>query len=165
MHASIADYGVIGDNHTAVLISRQGSIDWACLPHFASPALFLRLLDEQKGGYCEISVDHLKFCTRRYLPETNVLETIFHTRTGTFSVTDLMAVHPRADCGDRGQDVDSEHRIIRMFRGLTGISDFQVSVAPSFDYARAAHTLERQPGRAIFRSSSGAALHVLHQGF
>ncbi len=59
----IADYGVIGDMHTAVLISSDGSIDWGCLPHFDSPAMFLRLLDYRKGGYCSLEVvglsDHL----------------------------------------------------------------------------------------------------------
>jgi GH15 family glucan-1,4-alpha-glucosidase len=164
MYSPIADYGIIGDNHTAALISRHGSIDWLCLPHFDSPALFLRLLDEHKGGYCEISVEGLQFCTRRYLENTNILETTFRTKAGSFSVIDFMPVHPRADCGECGQDVDTSNQVIRIFRGLTGFADFQVNVAPTFDYGRAAAEIERHPQRTIFRSP-GSALHVLHEGF
>jgi GH15 family glucan-1,4-alpha-glucosidase len=50
MYQPISDYTIVGDTHTAVLVSSEGSIDWTCLPHFDSAAIFLCLLDDTKGG-------------------------------------------------------------------------------------------------------------------
>jgi GH15 family glucan-1,4-alpha-glucosidase len=43
----IEDYGMIGDCHTAALVSRNGSIDWLCMPSFDSGACFAALLGNE----------------------------------------------------------------------------------------------------------------------
>ena len=51
----IENYGVIGDMHSVALVGMNGSIDWYCFPHFDSPSVFGRILDDKKGGYFQIA--------------------------------------------------------------------------------------------------------------
>ena len=46
----IGDYAIVGDTHSCALIARDGSVDWLCWPRHDSPALFLKLLDDDRGG-------------------------------------------------------------------------------------------------------------------
>src|SRR5438874_2002614 len=91
-HAPIADYALLSDCHTAALVSRDGSIDWLCFPRFDSSSVFGRILDERAGGHWSIRpVGHTEI-SRRYQPETLVLETTYRTPHGTARVIDTLAV-------------------------------------------------------------------------
>ena len=116
-YSPIADYGLIGDMHSCALISKEGSIDWSCLPSFDSPSTFGRILDWRKGGYFAMTPRRIKNTTRRYLPRTNVLETTFETETGVARLTDFMPIHPPSHSrielgsGRRGAAPHISHRL------------------------------------------------------
>lgn len=159
MYRPIKDYAVIGDTHSAALISSEGSLDWACLPHFNSGAVFLRILDHEKGGYCEIAPRGVKLRSRRYLPATNILETTFTTDSGVLQLTDFMPLRKRREVTHEGQDVDSDHQIIRLLRCISGTVEAIIEIRPTFDFARAAAKVEKRDGALIFRSAQDE-LHV-----
>src|SRR6516162_1903952 len=78
MSSPIEDYGIIGNTYAAALVSREGSIDWLCLPRFDSESVFAALLGEPKHGRWLISpVDPLVRVSRCYRGETGILETHF----------------------------------------------------------------------------------------
>ncbi|MCM8750231.1 glycoside hydrolase family 15 protein [Thermomicrobiaceae bacterium CFH 74404] len=86
----ISDYGAIGDGRSIALVSRRGSVDWWCLPRFDSDPVFARLLDADLGGYFAIEPLEPAETRRRYRPDTNILETEFHTASGRVLIVDFM---------------------------------------------------------------------------
>ena len=78
----IEDYALLGDLHTAALVSTAGSVDWLCLPRFDSPAAFAALLHNQEAGHWTLAPVAADDCTsRRYAGNTLVLETDWVTAT------------------------------------------------------------------------------------
>src|ERR1700681_3810472 len=121
--------------HTAVLIGSDASIDWGCLPHFDSPAMFLRLLDHRKGGYCSIDVATAAVTSRRYLGPTNILETTFVAQGGRLVLIDFMPVQKRKEPEPTGRDVSADHRVIRLLRCTEGTVDISFAIKPTFFFA------------------------------
>src|SRR4051794_36400644 len=97
----IENYGIIGNMHSAALVSLDGSVDWLCLPRFDSPSVFGAILDADKGGRFRIAPAAAGGLRQKqyYWPETNVLVTRFLHKDGIAEVEDYMPVGPGA-CQD-----------------------------------------------------------------
>ena len=94
---------MIGDCHTAALISRAGSVDWCCLPRFDSDSCFGRLLDWQQGGHFSITPKGQARVYREYLRDTLVLVTSYQLGRNEARVINFFSMreggrhHPRRE--------------------------------------------------------------------
>src|ERR1700692_725525 len=88
----IEDYALIGDCESAALVARDGSIDWLCWPRFDAEACFAALLGTREHGRWLIAPRAEAKVTRRYRPNTLVLETHFETADGAATLVDFMPV-------------------------------------------------------------------------
>ncbi|MFI2367649.1 glycoside hydrolase family 15 protein [Streptomyces sp. NPDC018833] len=154
-YPSIADHGLIGDLRTAALVTSEGVLDWFCAPRFDSPSMFAALLDHDRGGHFAITPQATGATTRQlYLADTAVLVTRFMTNEGVGEVVDFMPLGAAEAPADR-------HRIVRVMRATRGTIGFRLACRPRFDYGRAEHSLELEPGVARFGGPDNAAfLHV-----
>ena len=132
----IGDYALIGDCHSAALVGRDGSIDWACFPRFDSPAVFCRILDERRGGAFEAEPEALRESRRQYLDDTNVLVTEFRCAGGALEVTDCMPVAPLDP--SEPTKVRACHSILRRLRCSGGAVNARVTLASSTGSSRRA---------------------------
>ncbi|TQJ50969.1 GH15 family glucan-1,4-alpha-glucosidase [Phycicoccus sp. SLBN-51] len=133
MVTPIEDYAVLGDTETVALVSREGSIDWLCLPRFDSPACFAALLGTPEHGRWLLGPAEPATTTRRYLEETFILETVHETPSGRVRVTDLMPV------GDGRSDV------IRRVEGLDGTVRMRHEWVVRFGYGKVRPWVSRSP--------------------
>src|SRR5680860_1426860 len=124
MPLPIEDYAAIGDRHTAALVGIDGSIDWLCLPQFDSHACFAGILGNDENGHWLLGPSGKHTAVRRYIGDTAVLETTYHTDKGEVRVTDVMPT------GDHRAD------LVRRVEGLRGTVSFRHSWVVRFDYGR-----------------------------
>lgn len=89
-YVALRSYAAIGDGRTVALVALDGSIDWLPIPDLDSTPVFARLLDAASGGSIELAPVEKFSLTRRYLPQTNVLETTYTTASGVARVTDAL---------------------------------------------------------------------------
>jgi GH15 family glucan-1,4-alpha-glucosidase len=126
MPLRIEDYALIGDCQTAALIGRDGSIDWLCWPGFDSDACFAALLGAPKHGRWLIApIDETARVTRRYRPNTLILETRFESAEGIATLVDFMprgrtgSSVVRLIIGERGRIRMRTEMVIRFGYGAT----------------------------------------------
>jgi GH15 family glucan-1,4-alpha-glucosidase len=125
MMPRIEDYALLGDTHTAALVSNKGSIDWLCLPRFDSAASFAALLGDEENGRWQIAPDGQVLATRRrYRGDTLVLETDFETAEGSIRLVDFMP--PRGKAPD----------VVRLVEGIRGRVRVHMDLRVRFDYGR-----------------------------
>lgn len=137
----ISDYALIGNTHSVALVGTDGSIDWCCLPHFDSGAVFCRLLDASRGGFMRVSPVGEHRVSRRYLDGTAVVETEFEAATGRIRLTDFM--HSQRIAQSRlGVEDPHCHRLLRCVEGLAGRVDVELVFRPTPDFARQPAQLE-----------------------
>jgi GH15 family glucan-1,4-alpha-glucosidase len=132
MAGLIEDYALIGDMQSAALVSRDGCVDWLCLPRFDSDACFAALLGDEGNGQWRIGPTAAEGpeprrgeVSRRYEDGTLILETTWRTMSGTVTVTDFMP--PR----EGEQPV-----LVRIVTGVEGAVEMECVLRVRFGYGR-----------------------------
>ncbi|HEX5223832.1 MAG TPA: glycoside hydrolase family 15 protein [Solirubrobacteraceae bacterium] len=132
----ISDYALIGDCHSAALVSRSGSIDWCCLPRFDSGSSFGRLLDPERGGHCSVALRDGRSVASSYLEETLVLRTAFESSQGSAEVIDFFAMREHGARSPRRE-------LVRIVECTRGTAELALDIAPRFDYGAVRPWLRR----------------------
>jgi GH15 family glucan-1,4-alpha-glucosidase len=145
----IEDYALIGDCETAALVSREGSIDWLCWPRFDSEALDAALLGTHEHGHWRIGPQHPQArVTRRYRPNTLILETRFETPEGTATLIDFMPPRGR------------HSNVVRIVVGESGRMQMATKVVFRFGYGAIVPWVTRMED-GTYRAIAGPDMVVL----
>jgi GH15 family glucan-1,4-alpha-glucosidase len=144
----IGDYALIGDCHSVALVSRTGSVDWACPRRFDAGSCFGRLLDWQHGGHCSITPTALSEPPlRTYVDGTLVLQTTFRTADGECRLYDCFtmrsggAAHPRRE-------------LLRVVEGVRGRVEVRLHIVARFDYGEVKPWV-RHHGKRLYSAIGG----------
>jgi GH15 family glucan-1,4-alpha-glucosidase len=126
----IEDYAMIGDMQSAALVSRDGAIDWLCLPRFDSDAIFAAMLGDERNGQWRLSPtaadgppSRAGKVEWRYQKDTLILQTEWTTAGGTVRIIDFM---PPRD--------DSSPVLVRIVEGVAGAVEMECVLRMRFGY-------------------------------
>ena len=149
----IEDYALIGDCHSAALVSREGSIDWLCWPRFDSPACFAALVGTPDNGRWRIAPSQSPtHVSRHYRPGTMVLETVFETPNGSVALIDFMTA------------ANGGSSLVRIVEGRSGEVPMRLDLSLRFGYGSAVPWVTRLQHMTGFRAIAGPDVVVLHSG-
>lgn len=84
-------YGLIGNCQISALVSKEGSLDWLCLPRPDSDPVFGKILDDDGGHFSvRTAEENLQNTRQYYLENTNILITeIGAPGSDCFRITDF----------------------------------------------------------------------------
>lgn len=133
MNNSLADYSLIGNCRSAALVSKQGSIDWCCIPEFHSPSIFARLLDTSIGGFFAIRPSHAYQSNQTYLDYTNVVETSFDNDEGRVLLRDAFVAREQ---DEKVRSLFPDHEILRIVEGVVGSVKMKMEYSPRKNYGK-----------------------------
>lgn len=124
------DFGIIGNCQYNALVNPRGEVVWMCWPRPDSSFIFGSLLDESRGGTFRIGPVHDGSGEMAYIPNTNVLRTVFDSPEGKFEVIDFA---PRFQQYNRYYKPTTLCRIVRP---LSGEPIVRVQCEPRYDYGK-----------------------------
>jgi GH15 family glucan-1,4-alpha-glucosidase len=130
----LEDYALLGDCHSAAIVSREGSIDWWCVPRFDSPACFAALLGTPDHGRFLIAPVASAQSSHRYRPDSMVLETEHDTDTGRVRVVDCLVT---------GRE---RPLLVRLVEGVSGEVAMRMELIVRFDYGSIVPWVRRLDG-------------------
>jgi GH15 family glucan-1,4-alpha-glucosidase len=125
--AAIADHAFLSDRRTTCLVTRDGTVDWWCVPRIDSGSCFAALLDPDKGGHMRLAPTAAHESSWRYLGDSLVVRTTVRTRAGEVELTDLLALR-------RDGSADGDGHLVRLVEGVRGSVRLVAEIAPRFDY-------------------------------
>lgn len=124
-------HALIGNCTFQALVSDHANIEWLCFPRFDSSPVFGALLDAEQGGSFSIQPAGTDWTSEQaYVPNTNIVRTIFRDARGSFDVTDFA---PRFRQYERHY---KPTMLVRRLRRLSGEPLARVRCTPSYDYGR-----------------------------
>lgn len=124
-------HALIGNCSYQALVDHQGRIDWLCWPRFDSSPVFGGLLDETKGGFFAVQPATSDWVSEQhYIPNTNIVETVFKDHRGVFAVVDFA---PRFRQFERHY---KPNMLVRRLRRISGEPTVRVQCRPTYDWAQ-----------------------------
>ena len=148
--SKIEDYAFLSDTQSGALVSRDGCVDWLCLPRFDSGACFAALLGGPENGTWRLTPqEKIKKRERRYRGDTLILETDLHTSGGAVRYIDFMP--------PRGTNPD----MVRIIEGLAGQVTIRMELIIRFDYGSVVPWVRRRyGGLEAIAGPDGLILHT-----
>jgi GH15 family glucan-1,4-alpha-glucosidase len=131
----IEDYAFLSDTQSGALVSRDGCVDWLCLPRFDSGACFAALLGGPENGCWRFTPEgKIKRRERRYRGDSMILESEVYTGEGAIRFIDFMP--------PRGTNPD----IVRIIEGIEGRVKIAMELIIRFDYGSTVPWVRRRHG-------------------
>ena len=142
MAAKIENYALLSDWHGSALVSRDGALDWLCVPRFDSDASMAALLGrDEHGCWSMYPAVEVRSIERRYRPGTMILETDYHCDGGTVRLTDFMPLG------------ENRHRVVRILEGLEGEVPVDFSLRVRFGFGHYAPWIHKQNGDTLLTTA------------
>jgi GH15 family glucan-1,4-alpha-glucosidase len=130
------DLGIIGNCGIAALVDKKANVVWCCLPRFDKDPVFHSLLGSPKQapgeGMFSIEMEDFVSSEQVYLPNTALLKTTLHGRSGSVQIIDFI---PRFYWRDRAF---RPQMLIRRIMPVSGSPRVRIRVKPRFEYGNIA---------------------------
>ena len=88
--SKLQEYAALGDGRCVALIAPDGTVAWWCVPNIDSKPFLDSLIDPVAGGYFTLQPTEAFRAERRYRPDSNVLETLVTTASGSVRLTEAL---------------------------------------------------------------------------